>query len=87
MAFNGKRAEDRKTWIQNYNEGDFVDHSKATITYKDFINKELVVFSRYDTERSIPSCIDGLKPVQRKVLFAAFKRNLKSEIKVAQLIG
>lgn len=87
MAFNGKRSEDRKTWIQNYREGEFVDHSLATITYKDFINKELVAFSRYDTIRSIPSCVDGLKPVQRKVLFAAFKRNLKGEIKVAQFIG
>lgn len=87
MAFNGKRAEDRKQWIQNYRDGDFVDHNQSSISYKDFINKELVVFSRYDTVRSIPNCIDGLKPGQRKVLFAAFKRNLKSELKVAQFIG
>lgn len=31
--------------------------------------------------------MDGFKPSQRKVLFACFKRNLKSEIKVAQLAG
>ena len=31
--------------------------------------------------------MDGLKPSQRKVLFACFKRNLKNEIKVAQLAG
>ena len=31
--------------------------------------------------------MDGLKPSQRKVLFACFKRNLKQEIKVAQLAG
>ncbi len=31
--------------------------------------------------------IDGLKPGQRKILFACFKRNLKNEIKVAQLSG
>jgi DNA topoisomerase-2 len=31
--------------------------------------------------------VDGLKPGQRKVLFACFKRNLREEIKVAQLSG
>jgi DNA topoisomerase-2 len=31
--------------------------------------------------------MDGLKPSQRKILFACFKRNLKNEIKVAQLAG
>lgn len=31
--------------------------------------------------------MDGLKPGQRKILFACFKRKLKNEIKVAQLSG
>lgn len=31
--------------------------------------------------------MDGLKPSQRKIIFACFKRNLTSEIKVAQLVG
>jgi DNA topoisomerase II len=31
--------------------------------------------------------VDGFKPGQRKILFACFKRKLKSEIKVAQLAG
>ena len=38
-----------------------------------------------DNIRSIPNLIDGLKPGQRNVLFSCFKRNLKEEIKVAQL--
>jgi len=45
------------------------------------------LFSRYDVERSIPSVVDGLKPSQRKILFSALKRNLTSEIKVAQFAG
>ena len=44
--------------------------------------QELILFSRADLERSIPSMVDGLKPGQRKILFACFKRNLKKEIKV-----
>ncbi|XP_010186738.1 PREDICTED: DNA topoisomerase 2-alpha-like, partial [Mesitornis unicolor] len=57
------------------------------LTYNDFINKELVLFSNSDNERSIPSLVDGLKPGQRKVLFTCFKRNDKREVKVAQLAG
>jgi len=38
-------------------------------------------------ERSIPSGIDGLKTSQRKILYTCLKRNLTSEIKVAQLGG
>lgn len=37
------------------------------ISFADFINKELVLFSNADNERSIPSLVDGLKPGQRKV--------------------
>ena len=44
--------------------------------------QELILFSRADLERSIPSMVDGLKPGQRKILFACFKRNLRKEIKV-----
>ena len=31
--------------------------------------------------------VDGLKPSQRKIIFSCFKRNLKNEIKAAQLAG
>ncbi|UKJ90427.2 DNA topoisomerase 2 [Theileria orientalis] len=87
MAFSKKRIEDRKNWMQNYTLGNTVDHSIKKLRYSDFINKELIQFSIYDTERSIPSVIDGFKPGQRKVLFGCFKRNLKNECKVAQLTG
>ena len=60
---------------------------EAAVSYEDFINKEMIHFSNADNIRSLPSVIDGLKPSQRKVLYACFKRNLKNEIKVAQLTG
>ena len=55
-----------------------------------FINTELKAYSLYSVERAIPSVIDGLKPSQRKVLHACFKRRMTSpskEAKVAQLAG
>lgn len=47
----------------------------------------MIHFSTYDCARSIPNMVDGLKISLRKILFAAFKRRLTSEIKVAQFSG
>jgi len=87
MAFSKKKADARKDWLNSYDHDAFIDHTQETINYSDFVHKELVQFSVADNMRSIPSMVDGLKPGQRKVLFSCFKRNLKNEIKVAQLAG
>ena len=85
MVFNKKRADDRKTWLENvYDRNSFADTSKKMIPYEEFINKELIHFSKYDCDRSIPNLMDGLKTSLRKILYCAFKRRLSSEIKVAQ---
>jgi DNA topoisomerase-2 len=31
--------------------------------------------------------VDGLKPSKRKILYGCFLKNLKQEVKVAQLVG
>ncbi|KAH7821716.1 TOP2, topoisomerase IIA [Monocercomonoides exilis] len=87
LAFSKKRADHRKDWLNSYKEGDSLDSTDDVVPYPDFINKELIQFSRADCMRSIPSVVDGFKPGQRKILYACFKRNLKNEIKVAQLSG
>ena len=88
MAFNKKRAEDRRNWITStFNENCKIDSTKAIVTYEEFIDKELIQFSMADNHRSIPNVLDGLKPSQRKVLYACFKRKLDYEIKVVQLAG
>ena len=77
MVFNKKRSDDRKYWLENiYNRESYVDTGKELITYEDFINKELIHFSKYDCDRSIPNLMDGLKISLRKILFAAFKKRL-----------
>ena len=88
MVFNKKRADDRKIWLETiYNRNSFADTSKQMIPYEEFINKELIHFSKYDCDRSIPNLMDGLKISLRKILFCAFKKRLTSEIKVAQFSG
>lgn len=87
LAFNGDRADDRKAWLTAYDHKVILDVEQPRVSYTDFINKDLIHFSNADNIRSIPSICDGLKPSQRKVMYCCFKRNLKSEIKVAQLSG
>jgi DNA topoisomerase II len=87
MVFNKKRADDRKDWLKLYDRNAYLDTSKIAVSYQEFINRELIHFSKYDCDRSIPNLMDGLKISLRKILYSAFKRNLTTEIKVAQFSG
>ena len=87
MVFNKKRSDDRKDWLGKYERNSYLDTQKTIVSYEEFINKELIHFSKYDCDRSIPNLMDGLKISLRKILFSAFKKNLTSEIKVAQFSG
>ena len=87
MVFNKSRADDRKEWLANYDKDASMDTSKSHITYREFVNREMIHFSKYDCDRSIPNLMDGLKTSLRKILYSAFKRKLYSEIKVAQFGG
>ncbi|KAK5978496.1 DNA gyrase/topoisomerase IV A subunit [Trichostrongylus colubriformis] len=99
MAFSKKKIEERKDWLTKWmaekkerrtrglEEEYLYNKDTRAVTFSDFVNKELVLFSNTDNERSIPSLVDGFKPGQRKVMFACFKRADKREVKVAQLAG
>jgi DNA topoisomerase-2 len=89
LAFKKTEADERKKWIKkNTEQFEGLDYNtKESVPVAQLVNKELVLFSISDNVRSIPSIVDGLKPGQRKVLFACFKKKLKTEIKVAQLAG
>lgn len=89
-VFDKERAADRREWIsEEYDPTANIDFDEldTSISYEEFVNKEMIHFSHADNIRSIPSAIDGLKPSQRKVLYSCFKRKLRSEMKVAQLSG
>ena len=85
--FNKKRTEERKMWLRNYDKHLYVDTTMEQITYDAFIDEELIHFSIYDCERNIPHIMDGLKTSQRKIMWCCFRRNLVSDVKVAQLSG
>ena len=86
LAFNKSMSDNRKDWLKTYSRSDIVGSEKELL-YENFVNKDLIHFSNYNLERSIPNVMDGLKTSQRKILYSALKRNLKSEIRVAQFAG
>ena len=79
QAFSKKCVDQRKEWLTNWMEECkrrrelglpelyLYEKDTRTVNYTDFVNKELVLFSNLDNERSIPCLVDGLKPGQRKV--------------------
>ncbi|XP_011691623.1 PREDICTED: DNA topoisomerase 2 isoform X2 [Wasmannia auropunctata] len=99
MAFSKKCVDQRKDWLTNHmnetkrrkeiglGERYLYEKDTRTVSFSDFINVELVLYSNYDNVRSIPNMMDGFKPGQRKVMFTCLKRNDKREVKVAQLAG
>lgn len=85
MIFNNKRADERKNWmLQNNNDLVPAKFGKPN-EICDFIDNEFVQFSNYDNIISIPKFEDGFKLSQRKIFFGSLKKNIKDEIKVAQL--
>ena len=86
-VFNKTKADERKQWLGKYDRERYLDVQHKVISYEDFIDNELIHFSKYDCDRSIPNGVDGLKLSQRKILFSAFKKKLHHEIKVAQFSG
>jgi DNA topoisomerase II len=92
LAFSKKQADERKQWLATYDPKRSIcptvdSGGKKQVAYSRFVHDELIHFSNADNVRSLPHIMDGLKPSQRKILFGCFKRNLKQEIRVAQLAG
>jgi DNA topoisomerase II len=88
LAFNKKRADDRKKWLMKFDRNKTLDYTAKHIPYEEFVHSDLIHFSNRDLERNIPNLCDGLKESLRKIMYACFKRKLtKREIRVAQLSG
>ena len=87
LAFDPKKFEERKQWLQNYEPNNtHIEYNTHCISYKNFINKELILYPIYDNIRSIPSLCDGLRPSQRKILYSLLKLNLNEEKNISELI-
>lgn len=73
QAFSKKCVDRRKEWLtqwlqqrrerrdQGQDESLLYSERMDHISYSDFVNKELILFSNMDNERSIGSSVDGEK--------------------------
>lgn len=61
----------------------------SSVKVSDFMEHEMIKFSYEDCKRSLPSCLDGLKESQRKVIYAIRKKfkSTSKFLKVVQLSG
>lgn len=88
LGFDKKRADERKAWLQAYDPADVLDYGERHVSFHDLVHKDLIHFSQYDVERSIPSAIDGFKPSQRKIMCTALVKipsMTKKEMRVSTL--
>lgn len=93
-AFRDSQADDRKAWLSEFDQDNYISLDdqgvESVMNISDFIDGELIKFSHSDCKRSLPNVIDGLKEVQRKILYSVYKRKLFNKgdtLKVAQLGG
>tara|TARA_R110002073_G_scaffold25598_1_gene84684 strand:+ start:12193 stop:15735 length:3543 start_codon:yes stop_codon:yes gene_type:complete len=71
LAFGKEGANDRKAWITGYDEKKPIVLTNPR-PYSHFLNNDYLAFSHYAVIRAIPSRMDGMKPVHRKVLYSLF---------------
>ena len=90
LAFSKFMTDDRKEWLVKHmaTRPDGIPYGNVkNLPVTDFIHLDLANFSAEDIKRSIPHVADGLKPSQRKVIYACLRKNLTTDMKVAQLSG
>lgn len=89
-VFDSQEVEWRKDWMTKANaftgEVD-IDRSKKMLTVTDFVHKEMVHFALVGNARALAHSVDGLKPSQRKIIWALMRRSGNEAAKVAQLSG
>ncbi|KAH9600822.1 C-terminal associated domain of TOPRIM [Trypanosoma melophagium] len=89
-VFDSQEVEWRKDWMTKANaftgEVD-IDRNKKNLTLPEFVHKEMVHFALAGNARALAHAVDGLKPSQRKILWAVMRRSGNESAKVAQLSG
>lgn len=91
IAFDKTKTIERRGWLETYsplndskNKNLDEESNQVKFSISRHLNEELIKFFHDDCKRSIPSVFDGLKESQRKIVYAAKKRNIEKDLKVAQ---
>lgn len=88
-AFHQKYSDHRKKWLEDFDPKIHtrIDENTLERAISTFIDEDFITYSIDHCVRAIPHIMDGLKQSQRKILYAAFLKNLKKSFKVAQFAG
>ncbi len=92
LAFDKDLADRRKVWIARWTMSFDIEEIKEQ-PISNFINKELIQYSVANLHRSIPSVMDGLKPSQRKIIWASLndwtwtRGKTYEELKIEDLVA
>jgi DNA topoisomerase-2 len=94
LAFDEKLADERKKWLAQWKPVFEVEDMQMQ-PISAFIQHEMIQFSLEDLHRSLPRLLDGLKLVQRKVIWAMLlkwssqgkpEKGLKRSLKEMKLV-
>ena len=83
-VFSAEKVKDRKEWITS---PPAPAPSGQRMTHNGYIDHYMHSYCEENVLRMIPSTFDGLKPSQRKALYAMMKNYRTKEVKVATLAG
>lgn len=89
LAFHNKYADMRKNWILNYTPPTSLT-SKNILNISEYVNYEVIKHSLANVKRTLPRAIDGLKEVQRKIIYGCsqeFKWGRKNDSLKVYMVG
>lgn len=78
--------EKRREWLNAAPKVHRIDYSKATLSVFEFVEVDVRRFAHEQNGAMLSSMVDGLKPVQRKILFVGLKECGNAK-KVPELAG
>ena len=87
LFFDPGCADGRKAFLsERYDVNSFVDYTQGEVSVGAYMFSEFSHYVAESNRRAIPSCVDGLKPAQRKVLYTVLRVAAKGvEHKVSTL--
>lgn len=86
LAFHEKYPGLRKLWLHNYLPKELPLADEGSLALSEFFAHRYIQFSLKDVCRSLPGRFDGLKPVQRKIVYGMYALpHQKKDIKVATI--
>lgn len=94
-VFHKTDADVRKKWLDDHDPEGFLELDEEEMkkgveemSFSDFLNYKMILYSKDHCMRSIPAMIDGFKQSHRKIIYSCIKKKLtKKAMKCAQLAG